>query len=52
MPSGRFKHAIPAIEWPQAYASDRTATGIGFFYTGLHNETHAAESTAVIVWHR
>ena len=39
MPSGRFKHAIPTIERPQAYASDHTATGIGFFiqaYTMKH----------------
>ena len=29
MPSARFEPAIPAIGLPQAYALDRTVTGIG-----------------------
>jgi len=29
MPSAGFETAIPAIEQPQTYALDRTATGIG-----------------------
>jgi hypothetical protein len=26
-----FEPAIPAIKWPQTYASDNKATGIGYF---------------------
>jgi len=29
MPPAGFEHAIPAREWPQTHAWDRTATGIG-----------------------
>jgi hypothetical protein len=29
MPPAGFERAIPASEWPQTYALDRTATGIG-----------------------
>jgi hypothetical protein len=29
MPSAGFEHTIPAIERPQVYTLDRTATGIG-----------------------
>jgi hypothetical protein len=29
MPSAGFKHAIPAIKWPQTYALEGTAIGIG-----------------------
>jgi hypothetical protein len=31
MPTVRFEPAIPASEWPQTYALDRAATGIGFY---------------------
>ena len=31
MPSVGFEPLIPAIEWPQTYALDRGATGIGHF---------------------
>jgi hypothetical protein len=29
MPSTGFEPAIPAIQWPQTYALERTATGVG-----------------------
>jgi hypothetical protein len=35
MPSVEFETAIPAIELPQTYASDRTAGGISFPFLSL-----------------
>jgi hypothetical protein len=32
MSSARFESAIPAVERPQTYAWDGTATGIGLIY--------------------
>jgi hypothetical protein len=29
MPPAGFEPAIPAVKWPQTYALDRKATGIG-----------------------
>ena len=29
MPPARFEFAVPASEWPQTLAIDRSATGIG-----------------------
>ena len=39
MPSAGFETAIPTIERPQSYTSDRTATGIRFL------TSHHVEST-------
>jgi hypothetical protein len=36
MPSARFEPAIPAIERPQTYALDHTATGMGTLEVYLH----------------
>jgi hypothetical protein len=33
MPRAGFEHPIPATKWPQTYALDRAATGIGFVLT-------------------
>jgi len=38
MPSTGFEPAIPAIDGPQTYASDRTATGIKSDYNGTNSQ--------------
>jgi len=37
MPSAGLEPTIPASEWPQSYALDRTATGIGCVFISIWN---------------
>jgi len=39
MPSAGLEPAIPAIERPQTYTSDRTATGIGNILRPIRNNS-------------
>jgi hypothetical protein len=47
MPPAGFEPAIPVSKWPQTHASDRTATGIGFFLV-LLEQTSCFIASAVM----
>jgi hypothetical protein len=51
MPLAGFESTISAGEWPQTYALDRAATGIGSVYSSLYTSKilHSAANKLLII---
>jgi len=49
MPLAGFEPTISAGEWPQTYALDCAATGIGSVYSSLYKILHSAANKLLII---